>query len=676
MHNQQHFWKALPFFRLFFWLLGGLLTDQFYNPSINHVIAVHAVCILGFIFFKSMKIEWAWKYRLILSGMIAVYIFTWGCISSNLRSNLKVKATSINTPFLLKAEEQKVSYQQQKWIAVVYTRNGNKWQYRGKTYVYFKNMKAEKLKRGDLLYCNASIHPIKNTQHPGEFNQESYSKMNGIFYSMSLDYQETYMQIGNDISSKGDVFLSIRTYMIDKLKRYIQDKNVLGIAEAMLIGFKNDIDPALNKTYVDAGVSHVIAISGMHLGLICVLMNQLFEWIFKKKYLSLLSLIATLPVLWIFAFTTGASASVIRSVVMFSFIIIGNNISKANDGINALFGAGFMMLVIDPDTLYDIGFQLSFSAVLSIMLFYSWVRKLVFTKNKLLQKVWSFIALSISVQILTIPLLIYHFQQYPIYSILNNLVIVPLSSIVLIAELMLFIHPIQEVNSFIASHIITTCIQWMNRYATVMNSLPCALVSFPVMSIQMIVLQSITLFGMCLFILKKKSHLLWMTCISAFLSCMQSLHERTHIASIQRLILLNMRELGTIMHQHGSRADMYVFGNGESTSQKDIQRIKFIARHAYIDEMQFKKMELHPMVLQNSKSDTAIIMMGNKLQDAEARVLLKKHKKWLADGSTKLWKIRRWQKDPQNLHLRLLHTAETGPIYLDCKDFHRFFRQK
>lgn len=78
----------------------------------------------------------------------------------------------------------------------------------------------------------------KNTQHPGEFNQESYSKMNGIFYSMSLDYQETYMQIGNDISSKGDVFLSIRTYMIDKLKRYIQDKNVLGIAEAMLIGFK------------------------------------------------------------------------------------------------------------------------------------------------------------------------------------------------------------------------------------------------------------------------------------------------------------------------------------------------------------------------------------------------------------------------------------------------------
>jgi competence protein ComEC len=116
-------------------------------------------------------------------------------------------------------------------------------------------------------------------------------------------------------------------------------------------------------------------------------MNQLFEWIFKKKYLSLLSLIATLPVLWIFAFTTGASASVIRSVVMFSFIIIGNNISKANDGINALLVAGFMMLVIDPDTLYDMGFQLSFSAVLSIMLFYSWVRKLVFTKINYFKKV-------------------------------------------------------------------------------------------------------------------------------------------------------------------------------------------------------------------------------------------------------------------------------------------------
>jgi competence protein ComEC len=360
---------------------------------------------------------------------------------------------------------------------------------------------------------------------------------------------------------------------------------------------------------------------------------------------------------------------------MFSFIIIGNNVSKSSDGINALFGAGCMMLSIEPDTLYDVGFQLSFSAVLSILLFYNSIRKLVYTKNPLLQKGWSFVALSISVQILTLPLLIFHFQQYPTYSILNNLLIVPLSSIVLIAELLLFIHPIHEFNTFISSQVITTCIQWMNSYATVMNALPFRLVSFPVMSIQMILLQSISILGLFFYFLKKQPHLLWMTLTVATMGFIQTLIEHIHVEKLHRLIVLNMRDVGTIIHQHGNKADIYVFGNGKTITEKDMLRIKSIAKHTNIAQMQFKKINMQPMVLQNRRTDTAIIMMANNLYDAETRLLLSNHKNWLADGSTKLWKISRWRKDPQNLHLRLLHTAETGPIYLACKDYHRFFRQ-
>ncbi len=677
MHTQHFFWKSIPFFRLFFWFLGGLLTDQYCNINIDSVVGVHVACIAGFIAFKGMKLEWTWKYRLLLSGMISAYIFTWGCIGSHVRSNLKEKTIPINTPFLLKVEQLKDSNQQQQtWVGTVYTRTGNKWNCKGKTFAYVKMMEDKNLKMGDRLYCNASIYPIKNTHHPGEFNYETYSKINGIFYSMSLDQRNAYLKIGNAVDANRDKFQSIRTHMLDKLKRFIKDKNVLGIAEAMLIGFKKDIDPALNKIYVDAGVSHVIAISGMHLGLICVLINQLLVWIFKKNRLPFLSLVITLPVLWIFAFTTGASASVMRSVIMFSFIIIGNNVSKSNDGINALFGAGFIMLAFDPDTIFDVGFQLSFTAVLSIMLFYNSIRMMVYTKNLLLQKGWSFVALSISVQILSTPLLIYHFQQYPTYSILNNLLIVPLSSIVLIAELLLFMHPIHAVNEFIASYIITTCIHWMNGYARVMNTLPFASVSFPVMSFQMIWLQTLTLFGLCFYVLKKKSHLLWMTCIGAILTSVQALHENMRIQAIHKLIVLNMREFGSIIHQHGKDADIYLYGAGNITTQKNIQRIKSIAKHVNVEKMQFKEIEPKTMMLLNRNTDTAIIMMANNLDDVDARLLLSITKNWMVDGSTKLWKIRRWQKDPQNLHLRLLHTAENGPIYLDCKDYHRIFRQK
>ena len=153
-----------------------------------------------------MKLEWAWKYRLLLSGMIAAYIFTWGCIGSHVRSNLKEKTIPINTPFLLKVEHLKdINQQQQTWVGTVYTRIVNKWYCRGKTYVYVKNMEDKKLKKGDLVYCNTSIYPIKNTQHPGEFNYEAYSKINGIFYNMSLDQQSAFLKIGNAVDAIIDI---------------------------------------------------------------------------------------------------------------------------------------------------------------------------------------------------------------------------------------------------------------------------------------------------------------------------------------------------------------------------------------------------------------------------------------------------------------------------------------
>ena len=237
-------------------------------------------------------------------------------------------------------------------------------------------------------------------------------------------------------------------------------------------------------------------------------------------------------------------------------------------------------------------------------------------------------------------------------------------------------HPIHEVNEFIASYIITTCIHWMNGYARVMNTLPFAAVSFPVMSFQMTWLKTLTLFGLCFYVLKKKSHLLWMTCIGAILTSVQALHENMRIQAMHKLIVLNMREFGSIIHQHGKDADIYLYGAGNITTQKNIQRIKSIAKHVNVEKMQFKKIEPKTMMLLSRNTDTAIIMMANNLDDVDARMLLSTTKNWVSDGSTKLWKIRRWRKDPQNLHLRLLHTAENGPIYLDCKDYHRIFRQK
>ncbi|MFN6321688.1 MAG: ComEC/Rec2 family competence protein [Bacteroidota bacterium] len=619
-----------------------------------------------------------WKFKLFLSFVIAIYISTWGCISSQLRSNLKKKAMPIDTPYIIKIHETKSSGQaHQKWTASIYTRCNTKWILKGKTFLYINNnIKDEIFKNGDLFLSNQYVSLIKKMHHPGEFDFEQYSKINGFFYTVSFDNGNAFIKMGNNLSPLEKIIRSIKESILTQLRKYIPDKKILGIAEAMLIGFKNDIDPTLNKIYNTAGVSHVIAISGMHLGLIYMLISQLFNWIFRKRALQLIALFITLPILWLFAFVTGASASVIRSVIMFSFIIIGKNISKSSSGLNALFGAGFLMMVIDPDTIYDVGFQLSFTAVLSIMIFYDGVKKWVYTKNKLLQKGWSLVAASIAVQILTIPLLIYHFQVYPTYSLLNNMLIVPLSSIALIAEVLLCINPISALNEIIVSRLIITCIDWMNRYAAVMNNLPFSSISFPVMTVQMILLHTLVILGIFFFLIQKNNHILIMTLTCLLLSCLLYWQEQFKINSIHRLAILNMRNVGTIIHQHGKSAEVYMYGKWKASANTNIQRVQNIANHLHIHSLQFRQLDFHPLVIQSNRLSKAIIMMGNDLRDTDARQVLINKNEWIADGSTQLWKIRRWQKDPQNLHLRFLHTARTGPIYLDCKDYHHFFREK
>ncbi len=669
--------KELPFLRLFFGLFLGILIEQSYSIHFNHIITIHAVCITIFILIKLLKIEWMWKISMLLSFVIVVYVITWGSITSSLLSDLKKKTTSIDNCYLLKIEESKTDAgKNEKWIATVYTRSKNKWNFRGNTYLYINKNIHGKSSIGDLLLSNQPVSIIKKIHNPGEFDFHSYSKINGTFYTIYFNDRKDYINIGNSLTKASKIILHSREFILSTLKTYIQDKQVLGIAEAMLIGYKNDIDPELNKTYTNAGVSHVIAISGMHLGLIYMLINQVFQWIFRKKHLKLIALLITLPALWFFAFLSGASASVMRSVIMFSFIIIGNHLSKSSEALNALFGAGFLMMAVDPETIYDMGFQLSFTAVLSILLFYHRIRKLMYTKNLLLQKGWSFVALSISAQLLTTPLLIYHFQHYPTYSILNNLVIVPVSSIALIAEIMVCINPIDLLNSAIISKGITTCIIGMSSFASIMNTLPFASISFPVMSLQTIAIKILLLYCLFCYFIKKSKQLMLLICLLVLLDFIFTWKEQMKIDSLQRMIVLNMKDAGAIIHQHGRHADIYIYGNWKENKMFNEKRIKNIAKHCLAQDIQYKQLDRHPLILQTNKSGKAVLLMGDDLYGAEAGQLLKRKPEWIVDGSTKLWKIRRWKKEAQNLHLRLLHTAEAGPIYLDCKDYHSFFRKK
>ena len=230
---------------------------------------------------------------------------------------------------------------------------------------------------------------------------------------------------------------NIQRWVIKVLRTNIQGPRECGLAEALLIGYKNDLDKNLLQAYSNTGVVHVVAISGLHLGLIYAMLNIFCRPLSNRKVGKVLRPVIVLAGLWIFSFLAGASPSVLRSAVMFSFVAVGSSVSKRSSLLNNLAASAFFLLCYDPFWLWDLGFILSYGALLSISIFMKPIYNLYVSENKLLDGIWKMNAVTLSAQVMTMPVLLYYFGQFPTLFLFTNFVAIPLSSIVLIGEIVL-----------------------------------------------------------------------------------------------------------------------------------------------------------------------------------------------------------------------------------------------
>ncbi|HET6768812.1 MAG TPA: ComEC/Rec2 family competence protein, partial [Chitinophagaceae bacterium] len=274
------------------------------------------------------------------------------------------------------------------------------------------------------------------------------------------------------------------------LRTNIKGEKELGLAEALLIGYKDDLDKTLVQSYSNTGVVHVIAISGLHLGLIYWLLTWFFKPLQRRK-LKWLRPILILAGLWLFSFLAGAQPSVLRSAVMFTCIVLGDAFERKSSIYNSLALSALLLLCVNPFRLWDVGFQLSYAAVLSIIIFMQPIYHWFYIKNKALDLIWKMNAVTLAAQILTIPIGIYHFHQFPANFLFTNLLAVPLSGFILLDEIFLCIVSfIPPVAAFLGK-IITWLIWIMNSYIERIEKLPFSLWD----GLQISVLQTILLLG-------------------------------------------------------------------------------------------------------------------------------------------------------------------------------------
>jgi competence protein ComEC len=342
----------------------------------------------------------------------------------------------------------------------------------GKLWIYFKQPGDHHYMVGERILLRGPITIIKNNSNPGGFNYRRYCLFKGITHQVFADSGNIIIAGSPQHVYWSNLLVSARQIICDDLKRSLPGQKESGLAEALLIGVKNDLDPGLVQAYTNTGTVHIIAISGMHLAVIYSMLGWLLGALPSFGIWRWFHTAIILSILWVFSFIAGGQPSILRATVMFTFIVLGKALGRKNMILNSIAGSAFLLLCVDPFSLFDPGFQLSYMAVISIILFYSSIYHLLHFQNKIIDHSWKLISVTLSAQLLTIPVSLYHFHQFPVYFLLSNLVAVPLSGIVLMGEIITCIFSFAPVIARACGSMTSLLIGWMNSAVEWIGDLP------------------------------------------------------------------------------------------------------------------------------------------------------------------------------------------------------------
>jgi competence protein ComEC len=692
--NRVPVWKNAPFIRLLIPLVIGIILQWQFQFPIGVSWYVFSISIIllftDFLLPRFTKFKWN-----ALSGIAIGFIFlslgsllTWykdirhnpSWFGNYYSENNFISARLTESPV-----EKTNSY---KTAAIITSVNDEikKNLTTGDLIIYFKNDSSiVGLDEGSQIIFSKPLQEIKNAGNPGGFNYKRYSIFQGITHQVFLKPDEFVVLNEKNKNLLSGILNLIRKKTLKTIRKNIPGEKESGLAEALLIGYKDDLDQNLVQSYTNTGVVHIIAISGMHLALIYWLLSQICRPLKNLRKLKWIFPLLVISGLWIFSLVAGAQASVVRSAVMFTCIVLGETLSKKTSIYNTLAVSAFILLCYNPFWLWDVGFQLSYAAVLSIVIFMKPIYNLFYIKNKTLDFIWKLNAVSLAAQLLTTPLSIYHFHQFPNFFLLTNFVAVPLSSIIVLGEIFLSAISFIPFLASIIGKVLSWLIWLMNSYIERIEGLPYSLWD----GLQINILQTIFLIlavaGFGYWFLEKKRAGVWLG-LASFLffsglrsfSFYQSDHQQKlivyNVPNHQAIDLLNGRnyffvgdsdlvanEFVRNFHIKPSR----ILHRVEPTDQlNDFTRqgnfLQWRQKHILLIN---DDMSVEPLTTQ-ADIDLLVISKNPKLY---LSTLFKTYnvRQVVFDGSAPAWKIKYWEKDCDSCHIPYFNVSEKGAFVMN-----------
>ena len=390
---------------------------------------------------------------------------------------------------------------------------------------------------GDRIVGFGFLRPVPAPLNPGAFDYKSYLRRQGVMRQVWLT--EGNVKVLKQKACR-DVFYYaelVRQRLLNVLYRAGYEPDVNAVASAILLGYDDLLDAELRQTYTGSGAMHVLCVSGLHVGIFYAMFAALLFPFARTRRGEVIKTIILLVLIWGYACITGLSASVSRSATMFTFVCIGGGFKRRTSVLNSLTASAFFLLSINPYFLFEAGFQLSFAAVAGIVTFQPVLAQWCYTGNKVLAYCRDLFTVSIAAQLFTVPIILFGFHQFPNYFILSNLIVIPLSYLVLVTGMAtLLLSWIPLVGSLIA-RLLGFLISLMNDGVSFIENLPGSVTHATIFGLPESILLWLAVFGIFFWVVMSRKQGLVISLISLIIMIV-SIHYQEISYSKQHVLVV------------------------------------------------------------------------------------------------------------------------------------------
>ena len=689
----QPIWKKAPFLRLLLPFMAGIIMQWHlkFLPITSSFFFVAGFA--GLLLFGLTKLKKQYKLYWINGLLLNVILLSFGALLCNHKNDSHYSgsikwayrdSSEIIVTLLEPLSEKTNSYKALASANFVYV--DSLIPVKGKILIYFKKTDFVKnLSYGDQLVFKKELQPIKNAGNPGGFDYKQYCEFQKIYYQVYLANSDFKILNSKNKNWLRSLLFNTRIKVLSIIKKYIPGEQEAGLAEALLIGYKDDLDKALVQSYSNTGAVHIIAISGLHLGLIYWLIVLLLKPVEKGLRTKWIKPVIVIACLWIFSLLAGGSPSVLRSAVMFTCIAAGEFMQRKPSIYNTLAASAFLLLCYNPLWLWDVGFQLSYTAVLSIVIFMKPIYNWFYVSNKILDFFWKLMATTLAAQILTIPISLFHFHQFPNFFLISNMVAVPLSSLILIGELLLCgISFIPDI-AYALGWILHWLIWFMNYFIKLMDDLPYAVTDMLQINIPQVIFIYASIAGIGFWLMQKNKRALLMGLAGLFFFFSLRSFSLYSAHNQKKIIVYNVPRHQAIDFIDGTR---YVFIGDEALRNDD-----FLKNFHLKPSRTFHRINSCDSLPGLNNNDIFTYFQGKKLAVIDTSLAIKKPskkievdiivlsknprvyisellrsfdcKKIIFDSSNPPWKINKWKTDCDKAGIDCYSVADKGAFVMN-----------